>query len=231
MSGDYRPHAAQRRCEARRARPKTSKIAANRSLRSFIQRHLDLRWSPEQISNTLQQRFPDRPEMHVACETIYQALYVQARGGLRREVAAALRTGRAIRKPRARADRRQHRAVKNMINISERPAEAADRAVPGHWEGDLIIGKDTKSAIGTLVERATRYVMLVHLPGAHDAASVADALIDTVGTLPAHLAKSLTWDQGSEMAAHQAFTVATDIPVFFCDPASPWQRGSNENTY
>ncbi|WP_374199607.1 IS30 family transposase [Glycomyces sp. YM15] len=229
-SGDYRPHAAQRRCDARRARPKTSKIAANSELRTLLQRRLDLRWSPEQISTTLRRDFPDRPEMHVVHETIYQALYVQARGGLRREVAAALRTGRAMRRPRRQADRRQHRAIKNMVNVSERPAEAADRAVPGHWEGDLITGEKNGSAIGTLVERSTRYVMLVHLPGRHDAVSVRDALIDTARTLPAHLLKSLTWDQGSEMAEHLAFSLATDIPVFFCDPASPWQRGSNENT-
>jgi IS30 family transposase len=168
--------------------------------------------------------------MHVVHETIYQALYVQGRGELRRELTAALRTGRAIRRPRAQASRRRSGPIPNMVNISERPAEAADRAVPGHWEGDLIIGQGGKSAIGTLVERATRYVMLVHLPGRHDAATVRDALIDTVRTLPAHLKRSLTWDQGSEMAGHRAFTLATDIPVFFCDPASPWQRGSNENT-
>jgi IS30 family transposase len=229
-TGDYRPHAAQRRCDARLPRPKTSKIAADSELRSFIQTHLELRWSPEQISRALPNAFPDRPEMHVVHETIYQALYVQGRGELRRELTRALRTGRAMRKPRAQADRRQSRAVKGMVNISERPAEVTDRAVPGHWEGDLIIGKDSKSAIGTLVERSTRYVMLLHLPGRHDAETVRDALIDTAQTLPAHLKRSLTWDQGSEMAAHKAFTLATDIPVFFCDPASPWQRGSNENT-
>ncbi|MFC4337742.1 IS30 family transposase [Salininema proteolyticum] len=229
-SGEYRPHAAQRRCDERRPRPKASKIAVNSELRRFVQHHLDLCWSPEQISNALKKRFPDRPEMHVVHETIYQALYIQARGGLRREVAAALRTGRAMRKPHRQADRRRSRAVKDMVNISQRPAEVADRAVPGHWEGDLIIGKDGKSVIGTLVERATRYVMLLHLPATHDAVSVRDALVHTVGTLPAHLVMSLTWDQGSEMAAHRSFTIATNIPVYFCDPASPWQRGSNENT-
>lgn len=229
-SGAYRPHAAQARADARRPRPKTSKIDADSELRAFIQERLGLRWSPEQICQALRNDVPDRPEMHVVHETIYQALYVQGRGSLRRELTAALRTGRAMRRPRHLADRRQHRAVKQMVNISERPAEAVDRAVPGHWEGDLILGTGNGSAIGTLVERATRYVMLVHLPARHDATSVRDALIDTVKGLPAHLKRSLTWDQGSEMAGHRAFTIATDIPVFFCDPASPWQRGSNENT-
>nr|BFD88554.1 hypothetical protein StreXyl84_79550 [Streptomyces sp. Xyl84] len=189
--------------------------------------HLDIRWSPEQICQALRAQFPDRPEMHVAHETIYQALYVQGRGELRRELAKALRTGR---KPHRQAACRQPRFATPMVMISERPAEAEDRAVPGHWEGDLIIGKDGTSAIGTLVERATRYVMLLHLPQGRTAEHVRVALVETVQTLPSHLVRSLTWDQGSEMAAHGAFTVATDIPVYFCDPASPWQRGSNENT-
>jgi transposase, IS30 family len=230
VSGEYRPHAAQRRADDRRPRPKTSKIAANPELRAFIQQRLTRKWSPEQICQALREDFPDNAEMHVVHETIYQSLYVQGRGQLRREIARALRTGRAIRKPRAQADRRRNRAIKDMVNVSERPAEAADRAVPGHWEGDLIIGKAGQSAIGTLVERATRYVMLVHLPGRHDAETVRDALIATAQGLPAHLKRSLTWDQGSEMAEHKAFTLATDLPVFFCDPGSPWQRGSNENT-
>ncbi len=163
-------------------------------------------------------------------ETVYQALYVQGRGELRRELAKALRTGRARRRPRRQSNKRQPRAVRDMVMISDRPAEAADRAVPGHWEGDLITGKDNRSAIGTLVERSTRYVMLVHLPVDHTAPSTRDALAETVKTLPAHLRRSLTWDQGSEMAAHRAFTMATEVPVYFCEPASPWQRGSNENT-
>jgi transposase, IS30 family len=226
----YRPHAAQARAEARRPRPKPGKIGQNCELRDFIQHHLAMRWSPEQICHALRARFPDRPEMHVVHETIYQALYVQGRGELRRELARALRSGRAQRRPHRQSYKRQPRSIPNMVMISDRPAEAADRAVPGHWEGDLIIGKDGKSAIGTLVERSTRYVMLAHLPADHSAASTRDALIETVKTLPPHLRKSLTWDQGSEMAAHQAFTIATDIPVYFCNPASPWQRGSNENT-
>ena len=229
-SGDYRPHAAQRRAEARRPRPKTGRIAANPALRQVIQDGLDLRWSPEQIVRRLRRDFPDRPEMHVVHETIYQALYVQGRGELRRELAQALRTGRALRRPRRQAQQRTPRMATPMVMISERPAEADDRAVPGHWEGDLIIGKDGKSAIGTLVERATRYVMLVHLPNGRTSDVVRDALIDTMSILPTHLARSLTWDQGSEMHRHHEFSLATDIPVYFCDPHSPWQRGSNENT-
>ena len=229
-NGQYRPHAAHSRAQARRPRPKPGKIGQNPELRHFIQRHLDIRWSPEQICQALRAQFPDRPEMHVAHETIYQALYVQGRGELRRELARALRTGRVRRKPRRQAQQRTSRFATPMVMISERPAEAEDRAVPGHWEGDLIIGKDGNSAIGTLVERATRYVMLLHLPEGRTAQQVRDALVETVRTLPAHLVQSLTWDQGAEMAAHNSFTVATDIPVYFCDPASPWQRGSNENT-
>jgi IS30 family transposase len=226
----YRPHAAQARAGARRPRPKPGKIGQNAELRHFIQDHLHLRWSPEQICQALRTRFPNRPEMHVVHETVYQALYVQGRGELRRELTRALRTGRARRKPRRQAQQRQPRFATPMVMISERPAEAEDRAVPGHWEGDLIIGKDGKSAIGTLVERSTRYVMLLHLPADHGAESVRDALVSTVQTLPSHLRRSLTWDQGSEMSSHGAFTIATDVPVYFCDPASPWQRGSNENT-
>ncbi|MFJ7243394.1 IS30 family transposase [Kitasatospora sp. NPDC098652] len=230
VSGSYRPHAAQARADARRPRPKTGKIGQNRELRDFIQDHLDKKWSPEQICQALRDTFPERPEMHVAHETVYQALYVQGRGELRRELAGALRSGRARRKPHRQANCRQPRFATPMVMISDRPAEAGDRAVPGHWEGDLIIGKDNASAIGTLVERHTRYVMLLHLPNGRTAEHVRDALVETVQTLPAHLVRSLTWDQGSEMASHGSFTVATGVPVYFCDPASPWQRGSNENT-
>lgn len=168
--------------------------------------------------------------MNVTTETIYQAIYVQARGGLRRELVTALRTGRARRKPRLQAQQRQPRYSHPMVMISERPPEVADRAVPGHWEGDLIIGKDQQSAIGTLVERTSRFLMLVHLPGDRSAATFRDALVQTMTTLPVELRRSVTWDQGSEMGRHHEFTLATDIPVYFCDPASPWQRGSNENT-
>jgi IS30 family transposase len=199
-------------------------------LRDFIQHHLERRWSPEQICQALRARFPDRPEMHVVHETIYQALYVQGRGELRRELARALRTGRTMRRPHRQSTRRQPRMSKDMVMISERPAEAADRAIPGHWEGDLIIGKAMKSAIGTLVERTSRFVALVHLPDGRQPAQVRDALIQSVSTLPTQLRRSLTWDQGSEMALHKQFSTATDMPVFFSDPGSPWQRGSNENT-
>jgi transposase, IS30 family len=229
-TGDYRPFAAGRRAEARRARPKPAKLVTNPELRRYVAAKLGLKWSPQQICQALRKEFPDQPEMHVVHETIYQALYVQGRGGLRRELATALRTGRARRRPQRRPDARTPRFTTGMVMISDRPAEAADRAIPGHWEGDLIIGRNNASAIGTLVERSTRYVMLLHLPAGYTAAAVRDALITTAQTLPTHLIKSLTWDQGAEMAAHHDFTIATDIPVFFCDPASPWQRGSNENT-
>jgi IS30 family transposase len=230
VNGRYRPHAAQARAEARRPRPKPTKIGQNAELRGFIQDRLDKKWSPEQICHALRRHYPQRPEMHVVHETVYRALYVQGRGDLRRELAKALRTGRTRRKPHRQAASRQPRFTHPMILISERPAEAADRAVPGHWEGDLIIGKDGLSAIGTLVERTTRYLMLLHLPAGRSAEHVRDALVETIQTLPPHLTRSLTWDQGSEMAAHHAFSVAANVPVYFCNPASPWQRGSNENT-
>ncbi|RVX40759.1 IS30 family transposase [Nonomuraea polychroma] len=228
-NGQYRPHAAQARADTRRPRPKPSKIGQNPELRAYIQDHLHKRWSPEQISQSLRRSFPDRPEMRVCHETIYQALYVQGRGELRRELTKALRTGRGMRKPRRVAQQRQPRYAAPMVMLSERPAEAHDRVIPGHWEGDLIIGKNQLSAIGTLVERTTRYVMLVHLPHDHSAVSMRDALLDTIATLPAQLRRSLTWDQGSEMGRHHEFSVAAGMPVYFCDPAGPWQRGSNEN--
>jgi IS30 family transposase len=205
-------------------------LAADPVLHAHVQDRLRVRWSPGQIAKTLPRVFPDQPQRHIVHETIYQALYVQGRGELRREVAAALRTGRARRRPHRDPQARQSRFVEPMVMISQRPAEAADRAVPGHWEGDLIIGAGGRSAIATLVERHTRYVLLARLPGGRDAPAVRDALIATVKTLPAHLWRSLTWDQGSEMARHHEFAIATGIPVYFCDPASPWLRGSNENT-
>ncbi|WP_329380979.1 IS30 family transposase [Streptomyces sp. NBC_01716] len=225
-NGQYRPHAAQARADARRPRPRPGKIGQNPELRDAIQAGLDERWSPEQICQALRRQFPDRPEMHVVHETVYQALYVQGRGELRRELAGALRSGRAHRQ----ANSRRPRFTEPMVMISDRPAEAGDRAVPGHWEGDLITGKDSASAIGTLVERATRCVMLLHLPDGRGAEQVRDALQETVQRLPAHLKRSLTWDQGSETAEHRSFSTATDVPVYFCDPGSPWQRGPNENT-
>ncbi|MGQ4598712.1 IS30 family transposase [Nocardia sp. R6R-6] len=226
----YRPHAAAARADARRPRPKLRKTARYPELAEFIQQRLDKRWSPEQICQAVREHFPDQPELHVVHETVYQALYVQGRGELRRELARVLRTGRTRRKPHRQASSRQPRFTHPMVMISDRPAEVEDRAVPGHWEGDLIIGKDGASAIGTLVERSTRYVMLVHLPDGRSAEHMRDALQRTVTQLPPHLMRSLTWDQGSELAEHHQFSITTDIPVYFCNPASPWQRGSNENT-
>lgn len=227
----YFPYAAQRASAARRPRPKERKLLRESPLRDFVQDGLRRRWSPEQICHALTKSHPDDQDMRVSVETIYQALYFQARGGLRREVQAAVRTGRTRRKPRRDPFRRTQRFNDPMVMISSRPAEVEDRAVPGHWEGDLIVGANGRSAIATLVERTTRYTMLVHLPvGSRDAEAVRDGLVRTIQTLPGHLRGSLTWDQGAEMARHRQFTMATGMPVYFCDPASPWQRGSNENT-
>jgi len=228
-NGQYRALRADRLAELRRQRPKPAKLVVHAELRARVQQDLLLRWSPEQIALRLRQEFPDRAEMRVSHETIYQSLYVQSRGALRRELASCLRTGRAIRRPARRVDERRGR-IPGMLMISERPAEAEDRAVPGHWEGDLIIGKDNKTAIGTLVERSTRYCLLLHLPADHRAETVAAAMQATIATLPAHLLRSLTWDQGVEMSGHAGITLATGLPIYFCDPHSPWQRGSNENT-
>jgi len=201
-------------------------------LRERVRADLLARWSPEQISARLKREFPEQPEKYVAPETIYQALFVQGRGALRRELTACLRTGRAIRRPRRTPDGRRARQGKiaGMVSLSERPAEAEDRAVPGHWEGDLIVGKQGRSAIGTLVERSTRYCLLLHLPEGKNAASVAEQMIKAITGLPEHLRRSLTWDQGTEMAQHAKITLDTRMAIYFCDPHSPWQRGSNENT-
>jgi IS30 family transposase len=226
----YGPWAADRKARARRRRPKARKLATDPVLWAHVQDCLSKKWSPRQIAKTLPRVFPDQPDRHLVHETIYQALYAQGRGALRREIAAALRSGRARRRPRRDPEARQHRFIEPMVMISGRPAEVADRAVPGHWEGDLIIGEDGGSAIATLVERTTRYTLLAHLGAGRDALSVRDALIATMSTLPQHLARSLTWDQGSEMARHHEFKIATGIPVYFCEPGTPWMRGSNENT-
>jgi transposase, IS30 family len=185
------------------------------------------RHSPEQITGRLKRDFPDDPEMWVSHETIYQALYVRPKSELAKQVTEALRTGRTRRKPQGRQPQPR---LKNMINISDRPAEADDRAVPGHWEGDLILGAGCGSAIGTLVERSTGFVLLLYLPGDHTAATVAEAMSIAIGGLPDQLRRSLAWDQGSEMALHTKITAQTGMPIYFCDPHSPWQRGSNENT-
>ena len=227
--GAYRALAAQGQAQHRAARPKTAKLAGNEELHGLVQARLKQKWSPEQVSTWLRRQVPDRPEMQVSRETIYQSIYVQGRGALRRELASCLRTGRALRRPR-RKDGERRGKIPGMVMISERPAEAEDRAVPGHWEGDLIAGAASKSAIGTLVERSTRFVMLLHLPDGHGAAQVAAAMTGAMGTLPGQLRRSLTWDQGSEMTNHAQIALATDLQIYFCDPRSPWQRGSNENT-
>ena len=188
-----------------------------------------MRWSPQQIAAWLALAYPDDPEMRVSHETIYLSLFVQARGALRKELFRCLRSGRARRRPQGLTVHNGQGKIRGMVNIAERPAEAADRAVPGHWEGDIIFGTG-RTAIATLAERHSRFVMLVALPRGHGAESVADALSQAITTLPAQLRRSLTWDRGTEMAGHARFSVATGVPVYFCDPHSPWQRGSNENT-
>ena len=225
----YRASTAQVDAEAKARRPKTAKLAANQELRTEVQRRLKDKHSPEQIARRLLADFPDRPEMWVSHETIYQSIYVQGRGALKRELATCLRTGRALRKPRRKSEQRSGR-IKDMVHISERPAEVEDRAVPGHWEGDLIVGKESKSAIGTLVERTTGFVLLLHLPQDHGAVTVQEAMIAVIRRLPEQLRKTVTWDQGKEMANHRQITLATDMKIYFCDPGSPWQRPTNENT-
>jgi IS30 family transposase len=214
------------RAEASSRRPKPAKLA-HRPLVGQVTTWLERLWSPQEIAERLRLEFPDDPMMQVSHETIYQSLFVQGRGELRRELARCLRSGRTARRHQGRVETRGKNP--NMVMISERPAEIEDRAVPGHWEGDLIIGAGGKSAVGTLVERSTRFVLLLHLPDDHGAANVEAAMRKAIKKLPDELARSITWDQGKEMASHVSFTVATGIPVYFCDPHSPWQRGSNEN--
>ena len=273
---EYRASTAQRHAERRAQRPKPAKLAVNAELRSYVQDRLsgavqrpdgsvagpdlawrgrrhgprkDRRWgqcwSPEQISARLRLDFPDDESMRISHEAIYQSLYIQGRGALRRELTACLRTGRALRAPRNRTSKGNRSFVTDELLISERPAEVEDRAVPGHWEGDLILGTN-RSAIGTLVERSSRFTMLLHLPpqeaddspGAESssartgtgATAVRDAIAETIKTLPEQLRRSLTWDQGIEMAQHVQLRLDTGLQIYFCDPRSPWQRGSNENT-
>jgi transposase, IS30 family len=224
---EYQAWGAHCRAYERARRPKATKLSCKRLARR-VTKWLEEWWSPEEVAKRLRLEYPGDPMMWVSHESIYQALYVQGRGELRRELARCLRTGRAKRRPRGAPGNRGR--IPGMVMVSERPAEAADRAVPGHWEGDLIIGKDGRSAVGTLVERSTRYVLLLHLPNGHGAAEVDKAMRKAIRKLPAELVRSVTWDQGKEMARHVGFTVDTGVEVYFCDPASPWQRGTNENT-
>jgi IS30 family transposase len=228
--GRYRAVLAQNQVDRNRRRAgRPGKLVAGGQLFAAVVERLGQRHSPEQVAGRLKRDFPDDPEMWVSHETIYQALYVQPKGELAQQVNEALRSGRTRRKPQGRQPQTAG-TLKGMVNISERPAEAADRAVPGHWEGDLILGTSCRSAIGTLVERSTGFVLLLHLPHDHTAATVAEAMTAAIGRLPEQLRRSLTWDQGKEMALHTKITAETGLPIYFCDPHSPWQRGSNENT-
>jgi IS30 family transposase len=231
--GRYKPLVAQARAETRARRPKESKIAAHPRLRAWLENKLDtVQWSPQQLSARLRSQFPDDESMRISHEAIYRSLYVQGRGHLRKDLTNALRTGRAARRPRAvtKAQTTARYLLPTEVMISERPAEVTDRAVPGHWEGDLITGTRNQSAIGTLVERTTRFVMLLHLPGKHGAEQVAAAMRTKIVTLPAHLRKTLTWDQGREMTPMATLQIVDGLDLYFCDPHSPWQRGTNENT-
>ena len=225
----YRALRADRAALRRACRPKTAKLAVNTELRAVVEEKLTEWWSPQQISGWLSDTYPGVEEMWVSHETIYLSLFVQGKGALRHELTRCLRTRRAIRRPATRRAPTGKGQIVDPVMISERPAEVEDRAVPGHWEGDLLMGK-RMTAIGTLVERATRYVMLFPLPDGNTAEAVRTALAETVQRLPEHLWRSLTWDQGKEMAQHAQFTIDTGVQVYFCDPKSPWQRGSNENT-
>jgi len=228
--GRYRASSAHVLAYERASRPKPAKLVTNQVLRQRVQADLTKRYSPEEIVGRLRKDYPDQPEMWVSTETIYQSLYVQSRGALRRELTKCLRTGRALRVPNRQGTHRKNRVLPDMVNISERPAEAHDRAVPGHWEGDLIIGKGNASAIGTLVERSTGYTMLISLREGFKAEQVAPALAAKIKTLPEALRRSLAWDQGVEMRDWKQVKLAADIAIFFCDPHSPWQRATNENT-
>ncbi len=227
--GGYRATTAHATAYARASRPKPAKLAVNLALREKVEADLARRYSPEQIAGRLRVEFPGEAEMRVSPETIYQSLYVQSRGALRRELTKCLRTGRALRQPGRRTGQRKNR-IPDMVNIAERPPEAEDRAVPGHWEGDLLIGRRNATAIGTLVERSSGYAMLVHLPEGYKPEQVAPALSRKVQTLPDALRRTLTWDQGPEMRDWKQVRIDAGIDIYFCDPHAPWQRGSNENT-
>ena len=224
---EYSAWRAHERARQQTRRPKPFKLRPGRLLEEVASR-LEQLWSPDEIAVRLRLDHADDPQMRVSHETIYQSLFVQGRGELRRELARCLRSGRTARKPRGAIEGRGR--IPGMVMLSQRPAEADDRAVPGHWEGDLILGQGSRSAVGTLVERSTRMTLLLHLPDGKSAEQVEAAMREAVSKLPSSLARTITWDQGAEMAKHAAFTTATGIPIYFCDPHSPWQRGSNENT-
>jgi transposase, IS30 family len=228
--GGYLPHTAHRLSVKRRQRPRVAKLASQGPLRDYVATRLKRRWSPEQIAARLRREFPHDPGMRVSCETIYQAIYVHAHGELKRELARSLRRGRSRRKPQRDPQTRTSRFTDPMTPLSERPIEVEDRAVPGHWEGDLILGAGSRSAVATLVERTTRYLLLGHLPIERTAEAVRDSIVAALAQMPTALRRTLTWDQGAEMSQHRTFTTATDMAVYFCEPASPWQRGTNENT-
>ena len=238
MSRELRRNGGRRRYRANQAdqvawdrakRPKSCKLVENRALARVVASKLQLEWAPDQIAGWLKRTYPGNEAMQVSHETIYKSLFIQARGALKKELLQYLRKSRAMRRSRHKTLKGEGLGqITNTVSIRERPAEAEDRAVPGHWEGDLLFGSNN-SQIATLVERQTRYVMLVRVPS-KDTETVINALIKHAHKLPRELYKSLTWDRGSEMAGHQKFTLATDIKVYFCDPQHPWQRGSNENT-
>jgi IS30 family transposase len=225
----YRACHAERSAICRRRRPKNAKLAFDSRLRREVEKRLAMLWSPQQITASLVSDYPNEPQMRVSHETIYQSLYIQARGALRKELTVHLRTARKRRHSFKRTTIAKQGAIKGMIMISDRPAEASDRAIPGHWEGDHIVGKKGLSVIGTLVERRSRYVVLLRLRN-KTAEETRRALMRQLATMPEQLRKTLTWDQGKEMADHAQFTIDTNIDVYFCNPHSPWQRGSNENT-
>jgi transposase, IS30 family len=228
-AGGYQPERAHRLAWERQRRPKPSRLSADPRLRAQVQQLLDRRYSPEQVSGRLKVLYPGDPAMRVSHESIYQSIYLYPRGELRRELKACLRTGRAVRRRRGRRETRGK--IVDAVPIGQRPAEAEGRLVPGHHEGDLILGsKASNSAVGTIVERTTGYLTLLPLPGGHDAAAVASAIIEQMSALPPWFAQTLTWDRGKELAQHKRVTASTGIQVYFADPYAPWQRGSNENT-
>ena len=226
--GSYRPYAAQRRHEQRARRGRPPWWETRPELWELVRQKLGELWSPQQVAAWLRQTHPDDPQWWVSHESIYQAVFVQAKLTLRKELAACLRSGRAKRRPRARRQADNRGRIAGMVNISERPPQVQDRAIPGHWEGDLIMGKANRSAVASLVERSTRFGMLIALEN-QTAGHVADRIAEHVRSLPEQLKLSLTWDQGKELSDHARFSIATGIDVYFCDPHSPWQRGTNEN--